>query len=229
MPAPHCILVSSYHKQLCLAIQRNMWDSFFDSQHLLNHLIPLGHRVPGHLGTLGNDTVRSSRAWRRVVLWWMRRGKHYNAHIFGAGNTIRMTGRCMYCNHCQPCPSHIDIAAVTKFLDLAAQQDSVPETVALRDIKTSAAKEVLVDSNSGSAPVLLDSIPRTGYASPDVALTGAGSTTTNLLPRCGALSTQISPLCSSTMARTKESPSPAPPDWRDLDLSTRKKGSKICV
>ena len=52
------------------------------------------------------------------------------AHIFGAGNAIHMTGRCMYCNHCQPCPAHIDIAAVTKFLDLAAQQDSVPETVA---------------------------------------------------------------------------------------------------
>lgn len=52
------------------------------------------------------------------------------AHIFGAGNAIQMTGRCMYCNHCQPCPAHIDIAAVTKFLDLATQQDSVPETVA---------------------------------------------------------------------------------------------------
>ena len=37
------------------------------------------------------------------------------AHIFGAGNAIHMTGRCMYCNHCQPCPAHIDIAAVTKF------------------------------------------------------------------------------------------------------------------
>lgn len=52
------------------------------------------------------------------------------SHIFSAGTAIRMTGRCMYCNHCQPCPAHIDIAAVTKFLDLASQQDSVPETVA---------------------------------------------------------------------------------------------------
>lgn len=52
------------------------------------------------------------------------------AHIFSAGSTIHMTGRCMYCNHCQPCPAHIDIAAVTKFLDLAKQQDTVPETVA---------------------------------------------------------------------------------------------------
>lgn len=51
------------------------------------------------------------------------------AHIFASGNQINMTGRCMYCNHCQPCPAHIDIAAVTKFLDLASSQPEVPETV----------------------------------------------------------------------------------------------------
>lgn len=51
------------------------------------------------------------------------------SHIFASRNSIHMTGRCMYCNHCQPCPAHIDIAAVTKFLDLALQQESVPETV----------------------------------------------------------------------------------------------------
>lgn len=51
------------------------------------------------------------------------------SHIFASGNSIHMTGRCMYCNHCQPCPAHIDIAAVTKFLDLTLQQESVPETV----------------------------------------------------------------------------------------------------
>ena len=50
-------------------------------------------------------------------------------HIFIENNSIKMTGRCMYCNHCQPCPSHIDIAAVTKFLDLALQQVVVPDTV----------------------------------------------------------------------------------------------------
>lgn len=51
------------------------------------------------------------------------------AHIFAAGATISMTGKCMYCNHCQPCPAHLDIAAVTKFLDLATQQETVPDTV----------------------------------------------------------------------------------------------------
>ena len=51
------------------------------------------------------------------------------AHIFASSASISMTGRCMYCNHCQPCPAHIDIAAVTKFLDLATQQETVPDTV----------------------------------------------------------------------------------------------------
>lgn len=51
------------------------------------------------------------------------------AHIFSSLNSVSMTGRCMYCNHCQPCPAHLDIAAVTKFLDLALQQKTVPDTV----------------------------------------------------------------------------------------------------
>ena len=35
--------------------------------------------------------------------------------------TLRETfqGKCMYCNHCQPCPSGIDIASLTKYLDIA--------------------------------------------------------------------------------------------------------------
>ncbi|HBN83555.1 MAG TPA: aldo/keto reductase, partial [Clostridiales bacterium] len=41
-----------------------------------------------------------------------------------------MKGKCMYCNHCLPCPSEIDIASVTKYLDLALiSEDSIPETV----------------------------------------------------------------------------------------------------
>lgn len=51
------------------------------------------------------------------------------AHIFASGASISMTGKCMYCNHCQPCPAHLDIAAVTKFLDLAIQQETVLDTV----------------------------------------------------------------------------------------------------
>ena len=42
---------------------------------------------------------------------------------------ISWQGHCMYCSHCEPCPVHIDIANVTKFLNLANAAGEVPETV----------------------------------------------------------------------------------------------------
>lgn len=50
-------------------------------------------------------------------------------HVLSGSKNVQITGRCMYCNHCQPCPAGIDIAAVTKFLDLAREQIELPETV----------------------------------------------------------------------------------------------------
>lgn len=42
---------------------------------------------------------------------------------------ISWKGHCMYCGHCAPCPQGIDVASVTKFLNLAKAQGFVPETV----------------------------------------------------------------------------------------------------
>ena len=42
---------------------------------------------------------------------------------------ISWEGHCMYCSHCAPCPMRIDVASVTRFLNLALAQGSVPETV----------------------------------------------------------------------------------------------------
>lgn len=39
-------------------------------------------------------------------------------------------GNCVYCNHCQPCPSEIDIAAVNKYLDIARLDPSnIPQSI----------------------------------------------------------------------------------------------------
>lgn len=35
----------------------------------------------------------------------------------------------MYCGHCAPCPQRIDVAMVTKLLNLAKAQGGIPETV----------------------------------------------------------------------------------------------------
>ncbi len=42
---------------------------------------------------------------------------------------IQWSGHCMYCGHCQPCTKSIQIADVTKFLNLCIAQNEVPETV----------------------------------------------------------------------------------------------------
>lgn len=51
------------------------------------------------------------------------------AAAFASFPKISWKGHCMYCGHCAPCPKGIDVAMVTKFLNLARAQGEVPETV----------------------------------------------------------------------------------------------------
>ena len=39
------------------------------------------------------------------------------------------SGRCMYCNHCLPCPSRIDIASVNKYIDLVELDSKSADSV----------------------------------------------------------------------------------------------------
>lgn len=54
--------------------------------------------------------------------------RDYGPVLAGAPRTA-FQGRCMYCGHCAPCTSRIDIAAVNKYLDLAQAQGGLPETL----------------------------------------------------------------------------------------------------
>ena len=51
------------------------------------------------------------------------------AGAFASLPKISWKGHCMYCGHCAPCPKGIDVASVTKFLNLSVAQKGVPETV----------------------------------------------------------------------------------------------------
>lgn len=51
------------------------------------------------------------------------------AGVFAEFPKISWEGHCMYCGHCAPCPKNIDVAAVTKFLNLAKAQGDITETV----------------------------------------------------------------------------------------------------
>lgn len=51
------------------------------------------------------------------------------AAAFASFPNISWKGHCMYCGHCAPCPQKLDVASVTKFLNLSLAQGKVPETV----------------------------------------------------------------------------------------------------
>lgn len=45
--------------------------------------------------------------------------------IIGTFTADSITGTCVYCNHCQPCPAGIDIGLVNKYYDLALAGDAI--------------------------------------------------------------------------------------------------------
>ena len=51
------------------------------------------------------------------------------AAAFASMPKISWVGHCMYCGHCAPCPKGINVASVTKFLNLCRAQGEIPETV----------------------------------------------------------------------------------------------------
>ena len=54
--------------------------------------------------------------------------RDYSA-ILASTPKYSLRGKCMYCNHCLPCPVEIDVAQVNKYLDLV-QNESGPATAA---------------------------------------------------------------------------------------------------
>ena len=45
--------------------------------------------------------------------------------VIGTFTADTVSGTCVYCNHCQPCPAGIDIGLVNKYYDLALAGDSI--------------------------------------------------------------------------------------------------------
>ena len=70
------------------------------------------------------DEVRKAVAFESAAA----EEKDYSV-VLGAADAYAMTGRCMYCNHCLPCPQSIDIAQVNKYFDLVSGKDQVPDSI----------------------------------------------------------------------------------------------------
>jgi predicted aldo/keto reductase-like oxidoreductase len=54
--------------------------------------------------------------------------RDYSVTLAGTRN-YTAAGKCMYCNHCLPCPAEIDIAQVMKYLDLVPESGPIPDSL----------------------------------------------------------------------------------------------------
>ena len=55
---------------------------------------------------------------KAMEYWNLTDAERDPSEILGSLGMFNADGRCMYCNHCLPCPAEIDVAAVNKYLDL---------------------------------------------------------------------------------------------------------------
>jgi len=72
---------------------------------------------------------RLSDVEQAVEYWKLTEEERDHTKILGSLKMFSADGRCMYCNHCLPCPSKIDIASVNKYLDLVELDKKPAESV----------------------------------------------------------------------------------------------------
>ena len=75
------------------------------------------------IGCVTPDEIRQAVAYENAT-----DDKRDFSEVFS--KTIAADGKCVYCNHCLPCPARVDVGQVNKYLDLALASDEVPATVA---------------------------------------------------------------------------------------------------
>ena len=75
------------------------------------------------IGCITPEEVRAAVAYERAT-----DAQRDFSQVFTSAKCEAL-GKCVYCNHCLPCPAFIDIAMVNKYLDLAEAADKIPPSV----------------------------------------------------------------------------------------------------
>ena len=61
----------------------------------------------------------------RLLDYYNRSEEELDYSIIGTFAPAEAAGKCVYCNHCKPCPAGIDIGLVNKYYDLAREGDKL--------------------------------------------------------------------------------------------------------
>jgi predicted aldo/keto reductase-like oxidoreductase len=85
--------------------------------------------------------VHSLGELKECLKYYTASGQEKDYTAIAKSPIYTMTGTCVYCNHCLPCPAGIDIGTVNKFYDIASMGDGVPGTVREHYMSLGAAAE----------------------------------------------------------------------------------------
>ncbi|MBE5767411.1 MAG: aldo/keto reductase [Clostridiales bacterium] len=72
---------------------------------------------------------RKSDVESAMEYWNLTDEERDHGEILASLGMFNADGRCMYCNHCLPCPARLDIAAVNKYLDLVEMDGRPADSV----------------------------------------------------------------------------------------------------
>ena len=72
---------------------------------------------------------RKSDVESAMEYWNLTDEQRDHGEILASLGMFNADGRCMYCNHCLPCPARLDIAAVNKYLDLVEMDGRPADSV----------------------------------------------------------------------------------------------------
>ena len=62
---------------------------------------------------------------KELLRYYEKSEEELDYSAIGTGASVKMKGRCVYCNHCRPCPAGIDIGLVNKYYDLILAGDEL--------------------------------------------------------------------------------------------------------
>lgn len=72
--------------------------------------------------------AHSTEEVEELLKYYDKTEEELDYSVISSFEPIRTSGRCVYCNHCKPCPMGIDIGLVNKYYDLAVAGDEMAVT-----------------------------------------------------------------------------------------------------
>ncbi len=78
---------------------------------------------PGVLTVLPG--VRGREDLQRILGFFKAADAEKDYSVLGSFTPQEEIGRCVYCNHCQPCPAKLDVGLINKYFDLALAGDEL--------------------------------------------------------------------------------------------------------